>query len=238
MDQREREDDHLEAMNAMLDGFQARVWTSMPGIIQSYDPSKLTCTVQLSVQGRFQNNQGAWSDVTIPILVDCPLLICGGGGFFATFPIAEGDECKVFFASRCIDAWWQNGGVQPQGRYRMHDLSDGFVFVGPHSQTNLIANVSATSAQLRNTAGDTYVEIAPSQKANIVAPGGISLNGVQINAAGNVTLPSGAGLTAATGTVSAENVTGTSQVTIGSKPLSAHTHSGVQTGSGDTGPPV
>ena len=79
----------------------------------------------------------------------------------------------MVFASRCIDAWWQSGGVQDQAEMRMHDLSDGFVSWGAFAAA-LSVNTGAT--ELRSDDGSTFLRLDPaSQKVKIVAPGGFEV---------------------------------------------------------------
>ena len=159
MDRRERFYDPEETLRAALDGLQARVWTATPGIIQTVDLVAMTASVQPAIRGVVSDENGAESTVALPLLLDCPLIYPTGGGFTLTFPIAPGDECLVLFSSRCIDAWWQQGGVQPQAEYRMHDLSDGFVLAGPRSQPRILSGVSDDSTQLRSDDGVSFVEV-------------------------------------------------------------------------------
>ena len=167
MDPRERFDDPVEAQRAAMDGRQAQIQTAMPGIIQSYNAEAQTCTVQPAIKGRVEYPDGSVKSVPLPLLVDVPVKFPSGGGFTLTFPVAPGDECLVIFASRCIDAWWQSGGVQEPLATRMHDLSDGFALVGPRSQTRKLPNVSTTNTQLRTDDGATYIEIQPGGKVRI-----------------------------------------------------------------------
>jgi hypothetical protein len=169
MDPRERMEDQEETLLAALDGRQANIWTALPGIIQSYNAEAMTAVVQPSIQIGLQQPDGSFVNTALPLLLDCPVIFPNGGGFTLTFPIAAGDECLVLFANRCIDAWWQNGGVQPQAEFRMHDLSDGFAQVGPFSQPRRLENVSAANVQLRNNAGDVYIEMQPNGRVRIQA---------------------------------------------------------------------
>jgi Phage protein Gp138 N-terminal domain len=161
----------------MMDGRQAAIWTSMPGIIESFNPLEMTAAVQPSTQARVQGSDGSFSWVTLPLLIHCPVQFPAGGGFTLTFPVAPGDECLVVFASRCIDAWWQSGGVQPQAELRMHDLSDGFVLLGFRSIPRVIANLSSSTTQLRSDDGSTYVEVRSDGKLKLVAPSGVDVVG-------------------------------------------------------------
>jgi hypothetical protein len=179
MDQRERANPYEESLLAMMDGRQAQIWTCLPGIIQSFDAAAMTAVVQPSIMGLQRAADGSTKLVKMPVLADCPVIFPSGGGCTLTFPIAAGDECKISFSSRCIDAWWQSGGIQPQAEYRMHDLSDGFVEVGPRSQPRVLENISATATELRSDDGETKVSLDPTaQMISLTAPGGIFLNGI------------------------------------------------------------
>lgn len=235
MDRRERVADPLVGLQAILGGLQARIWTAMPGILQSYDATKLTCTVQVAIKAQHRDPAGKWTDVALPLLVDVPVVMPRGGGYGLTLPLAANDEGLVVFASRCIDAWWQSGGVQPQAEFRMHDLSDGFFIPGTASQPNVPEGVSTSAARLWSEDGLNYVELdktlgtvhAKSQtRITLESPvteitGGLVVGGVisgQVGGGGVVNF-------------------GTAQVLQGGKDIGAvHTHGGVQPGGGNSGP--
>lgn len=135
------------------------MWTALPGIVQSYSAAKRTVSVQPSIQAQVLSSAGVWTNTSLPVLVDCPVVFPGGGGFEFTFPITAGDEGIVIFASRCIDAWWQQGGVQPQAELRMHDLSDGMFLPGMFSQARLPIPAPSTSVpQIRNSDATVKLE--------------------------------------------------------------------------------
>lgn len=168
-DRRELLNDLEEGFRVAFDGRQVGIWTAIPGIVQSVNMVKLTCVVQPAIQGSIINQNGVSTLVNLPLLVDCPIVFTKGGGFLFTVPLAVHDEVLVVFSSRCIDAWWQQGGVQPAMELRMHDLSDGFAIPGPFSQPKRpLGPVSTDTMQMRNDAGDAYVEIDGSGNINIV----------------------------------------------------------------------
>lgn len=183
MDPKLRLRDLSTTLNTQAIGNQSKIWTALPGIIQSFDPAKMTCEIQPAIQGVLSDpKSGKASNTNLPLLVDCPVVFPSGGGVTLTVPIAAGDECLVIFASRCIDAWWQQGGVQPPMVYRMHDLSDGFCLPGIRSLAKPLSGISTSTAQLRSDDGATYIELDPAaQKVNIVASGGFFLNGVRFD---------------------------------------------------------
>ncbi len=196
------------------------LWTNFPGIVQSVNLTANTCTVQPAIQGTVEDENGNVQFVNLPLLVDVPIVWPKAGGFVLTLPITSGDEVLVMIASRCIDAWWQSGGIQKPMEARMHDLSDGFALPGPCSQPNKISNVSSSGAQLRNAAGTTYVEISSDGKIKMVSPSAVEVTAPQFKVTGNIL---------ATGQVTG----GTPAVN-----LTTHVHTGVTTGSGSSGGPV
>jgi hypothetical protein len=169
MDYRERFHDPQEALRAALGGHQSQVWTALPGIIQKVDVDKMTCEVQPAIQAQQTTPENKRIDENLPLLPDVPLHFPSGGGYTVTFPVKEGDECLVIFAARCIDNWWQEGGIQPQFELRMHDLSDAFAIPKVWSQKTKINNISTTNAQLRSDDGTRFVEIdTPNKKIRSV----------------------------------------------------------------------
>lgn len=167
-----------------LNGRLAQVWTSLPGIIQSFNDAEQTVVVQPSIRAVVFDINGQPTNVDLPLLLDCPVQFPAGGGFTLTFPVKDGDECLVVFSARCIDAWWQSGGVQNQAVLRMHDLSDGFALLGFSSLPRVIGAISTSATQLRSNDGSTFVEVGPSE---------ITLQAVTVNinatASATVTTP-------------------------------------------------
>lgn len=217
----------------------------MPGAIQSFDPGTQTCSVLPAIKEPIRTQAGDIISAQLPLLVDCPVYFPSGGNCTLTFPVKRGDECLVVFASRCIDSWWQSGGVQEQAELRMHDLSDGFVYVGVSSKPNVTPNISTTTAQFRSLDGSTYVELDPAaQKVNIVAPGGFFVTAPDSEFSGAVivrglfTFVAGMVGSATSGAAAVFNgiLNVVGQITANGKRVDdTHTHNGVQPGSGNSG---
>lgn len=195
MDRKERFDSPEETLRAVIQGHQAELWSALPGVVQSYDPKKKTCTVQPAIQARITNAvTGAHTWVDLPLLLDCPVFFPSGGGCTLTFPITKGDECLVVFSCRCIDEWWVKGGTKnKQITLRMHDLSDGFAFVGVSSNTQVQPQLNTSSVQLRSNDGKSYIELNPkSGDITVSAQGGPGRTAtVGITAASSITITSG-----------------------------------------------
>ena len=185
---------------------------SMPAIIQSFDPDAVTAVVQPAIKGAEQDESGVQVSVNLPLLVDVPVVFPRGGGCTLTFPVKEGDECLVIFADRCIDFWWQSGGIQEPVDGRMHDLSDAFCIVGPQSQAKKIGGISTSAVELRSDDGGTKLSLNPASGAiNGTAPGGFNLNGLKILSDGRLQLVDGS-------------------------IVDKHTHGGVEPGGSSTAP--
>ena len=181
MDRNERINNTVNSLQQMLGGFQQKIWTALPGIVDSYDSTKITAVVQPAIKGQLRDPEGKWTDVTMPLCLDCPVMFPWAGDYGLTLPVAKNDEGLLVFSSRCIDSWWQSGGVQTQAEYRMHDLSDGFFLPGIFSQPRKLTNVSATKPQFRTKDGLTYVELDNDLKrVNVVAPNGLWVNGIRV----------------------------------------------------------
>lgn len=190
----EKQNSAEEMLRVALDGFKAGIWTSVPGIVQKYDDNQITVDVQPVYKIPVRDVNGNITQTVMPLLMDCPVMFPRGGGFTLTFPIKKGDECLVVIADRCIDFWWQSGGIQPTRDLRMHDLSDGFAFMGCMSQAKKISGLSTNSTQLRSDDGSTYVEVGNGDislvaigKVDIVAPGGFKVDSPTSEATGSFT---------------------------------------------------
>lgn len=217
MDPRERNATPVEVLRTALDGRQAAIWTALPCIVNTFDPVAMTLTAQPTSLIPYRNPSGKLELLQMPLLLDCPVMFPGGGGVTLTFPVKQGDECLMVFASRCIDSWWQSGGVQAPSEFRMHDLSDGFAFVGVRSQPRRLT-VSTGAAQLRSDSGLTIVEVdGDGEIINLTSPNPITITAPGLHVTGAII--------AGFGGMDAVNV-------------QTHVHGGVQTGGSETDAPV
>ncbi len=194
----ERLDDSQESLRLAIEGQLSNLWTAIPAIIQNVDYAKQTLTAQPAIMAEVTDQKQNVSTVKLPLLVDVPFQVYGGSGFVVTMPNLEGSECLIVFASRCIDSWWQSGGVQKQAEHRMHDLSDGFAVLGFRSQPQKVTSYNTSAMELRTLDGAT--KIAISSSGVDITSGYLKHNGKNIGA--------------------------------------THTHSGVTSGTSNTGVPV
>lgn len=134
------------------------------GIVQSFDETKQTAQVTIAYKKTYFQRDvktGLYNPVLVdyPILVDCPVVVLGGGGVASlTFPIAKGDECLVLFNDRDIDNWFASGQIGPVATPRLHSISDGFALVGIRSSGKVLSGYDLTRAVLQY--GGTVVAVS------------------------------------------------------------------------------
>lgn len=211
----ERRLDQLTIINDAIDAAQSTLQTCMPGIVKEVDLQRMTVTAQPVIQAHVRQADGGLQLVDFPLLRDVPLYFPSGGGCTLTFPVKAGDECLLVFSSRCIDLWWQNGGVQAPFEVRRHDLSDAFALMGVRSQPRVISGISADSVQLRSDDGTASITLNPATQE-------ITLQASTIKVVGNLDVQ---------GNVSTQGTLKNNDVPVGS----THVH---PVGSPNTGTPT
>mgnify|MGYP003588401592 FL=1 len=229
----ERSPDMLQIIKDAIRGELANLWTSLPCIVDSYDPNAVTVVVQPTIKIPVKKINGSVELVQLPLLMDVPVMFPCAGGFTITHPINVGDECFVSFASRNIDIWWQSGGVQNPFDTRKHDLSDGFAFFRPQSQANKIENISTTDLEIRNDANTCKIQIKPAGEIHFIGTKSVFHHPVEMQQTLQV-----AGTTSIN---SALEVDGKSTLSggagIGGIEFGTHKHGGIQRGGSDSDGP-
>ncbi len=225
MDRREQAPDQEETLRSAMDDRAASIWTATPGIVESYDPAAMTVTVQVALKMKVRGKDGSETFEPVSVLPDVPVCFPSAGGFSVTFPINPGDECLVIFGMRCMDSWWQMGGVQQPLDARMHDPSDGFAVFGPRSQPRVLKPApGGENFAIRADDGSASLELTPGGKLLVKAPGGVEVTTPLVEITGNVKV--GGSITAA------------GDVKGGPISLGGHAHTGVRSGAENTGTPV
>jgi Phage protein Gp138 N-terminal domain len=194
---------------------------ALPGIVNSFDAVRQTVTVQPAIRERVNlptaNSDGTVvpvpTDLKLPLLVDVPVVLLGGGGYVVCPPITAGDECLVIFGDNCFNAWWTSGGIQNQEELRTHDLSDAFAIVGLRSQPNKLSSYSTSKLQIRSVDGSVFVEVGPAE---------ITLNAATVTVTGNLTVNGSVTASGGASVIDGKNFLG-------------HKHTGVTTGGSNSG---
>lgn len=129
------------------------------GIIQSFDASDQTATIQLALKQVIAvKPDGTKVLQEHPLLLKCPVMFLFGGGSYLTLPIEPGDNCIVLFNDREIDNWFANGGVQTPLTPRVHDIGDGMALVGIKNMQTAIANYLTNGVRIFRNA-QTKIDI-------------------------------------------------------------------------------
>jgi len=241
MDPRERFSSPQEAMRAAVLGLRAQIWTALPGILVSFDATKMTAEVQPAVKSVRRKQDGELEYVTLPVLPDVPVQFPHGGGYTLTLPIVAGDEVMLVFQARNMDGWWDQGDVQNPLDRRMHDLSDAICIPGPMSKGKVIENVSTDTAQLRADDGEITITLDTPNKVLLLKTGDVEvkLDGdadeITMKASTKIRLETP--LVQITGAIEADGEIG-GKVGGDNISLTTHIHSNVRNGPDESGPPV
>lgn len=244
----------LPSLTNLLDALKREIMKGINcvkiGTIQSYNATLQEVTVAIAfTQVTSTSPTGVKTFAEYPLLLNVPIYYPSGGGFTLTFPIAAGDECIVLFNDRQLDNWLATGAGQPPTVGRVHDLSDGIALVGVRNNTRALAGVSTDSTQLRDDAGDTYVEVK-NGTINIIAPTAVNITSPTVTITASTEVNLDTPIVNISGILEVQNVSSiatsctingslhtTGDVVANGISLDSHVHSGVQTGGGNTGGP-
>lgn len=140
-----------------------------------------------------------------------PIFNAGAGGFVLSFPIKPGDLGWIIASDRDISLYLQSNKEAPPNTGRLHTFNDG-LFVPDAARQWVLADEDADNAVWQSLDGVTKVALG-ADKITITHPTLVEVHCPLVHVIG--------------GDVKADGIS-----------LKTHTHSGVTTGSGDTGPPV
>jgi len=147
-----------DVLNQHKDEIFASFNCHLLGTIVSFDAATQTASISVNFQRSVFNKQVAVNALSnqpiqttpnvysLPVLVQCPVMIYSGGGGYMSMPISAGDTCLVLFHDRDIDSWYASGATTTPNSNRMHSLSDGLAIVGFRSLADAISGYSTTNA--------------------------------------------------------------------------------------------
>lgn len=190
----------------------ANVHTCIPAKVTRYDETLQQVDAQPLVKAVYRNEQGEQLVESLPLVVNVPVMFPGAGKYRITFPVEVDTTVLLLFTEASLDKWLAQGGeVDPLDGRRFH-LSDGIALLGLHD----FAHALASAPLDRMTIGDdTGLQI--------------HIDGSKVKLGSNVTAelePVALGLAVETALTSIRTF------------INTHTHSGVTTGAGASGPPA
>lgn len=171
MDPRFRWEEGTETLETLADDVLARVRIAIPVKLVE-DSDGHTVKLQSLVKAVRRGPDGKLEQISLPPLSDVPIQHGGGGGVTLTHAHKRGDEGIYLFSHRSLDAWWQQGGEQPQVDARMVSHSDGFYLSNVRSTPRKLENVSTSSTQMRSDDGKHMVDLHPQKGITHSVEGG------------------------------------------------------------------
>lgn len=183
--------------------------TAIPCKVEAYDASTQTASVKPQIKNPIKTEKGEVVYEEFPVLPNLPVAFPRGGGFNLQFPIAKGDFGMVIFSERSIDEWRQSGDLTEPSNTTKHPLQGAMFFPMGYPDVSKLADGDDTNMSLGRDGG-----------ANIkVTPDDV----IELNGNDNFAV-------LATELIVALEVIKDS--------FNSHTHSGVTTGPGVSGPPT
>ena len=151
---------YKETLNTAIEGYvrsgQLSTRTNFPGKVTDFDPVKQTASVQPQIKATL----GSGDTVSLPVLIDVPVLFPRAGGFSMTFPVEIGDEVWISCSDRDFSSWLQLGGMQKPDSKKLHSLDSAVAHLGLYNQTNVIENFQEGGVQIRADDGLTSVTLS------------------------------------------------------------------------------
>lgn len=204
-----------------------KVYTAIPAHVIAFDPARQVAQIQIGILRVDVNGQSC----APPPIIECPVLFLGDG-FTVEFQIDAGCEGLAIFSQRCIDGWFQTGGVAANPLARFHDMSDCLFIPGFRPMPKVISGFANNGIRIRNKDGKQFAWLKNDGSISVEngaghirmsADGTVTINGVTFDTSGNVS-------TSAT-------VTASTDVEGGGISLKSHVHGGVESGGATTSVP-
>ena len=119
-----------DTLQEILDVRLSDVHTALPGKVVRYDATRQVADVQPQVQQAAEAPDGSVVGRRYPVLVSVPVAFLAGGGFFLSFPIAEGDTGLLLFNELPIDRWRATGQESAPADVRRHHATSAIFLPG------------------------------------------------------------------------------------------------------------
>ena len=178
---------HLYAwVQSQIDSSLAATWVADPGVVVA-DNGDGTAQVQVAILRQARDKNNNWQDITPAALIPKAVIVYpGSDDFIFTFPLKAGMSGLLVYCDRCVDAWWQSGGVQSQLEPRVHDATDACFIPGLKWKGKTPANINQNSAELRSFSGDTKITFDDTNGIVLTTPNNVKING-NLQVTGSIT---------------------------------------------------
>jgi hypothetical protein len=235
------------ALNTIFRKRAMKLEGRLPAVVMSYDRVRNIATVRPLIQMLKTNGV----TVSRPSIASVPVLALGGGGYTVTFPLASGDLGWIEASDRDISLFMQSMQESAPNTFLIHRFSQGRFVPDAFRQYTFDTADDASSMVLQNYAGTVKICLDPAAvrviapTVNITATTAINAT---VGAASMELSPAAFSVTAPaitlnqTGGGTGATFTGAPVVMpdaiINGVKQSLHKHTGVSTGSGESGGPT
>lgn len=200
--------------------------TCIPAIIDEFDASTQRISATPAIKARYINPDLTIRYVDYPKITNIPIAIQRGNGLLITQPFERGKLCTLIFSQRSIDNLLLDGtktaepfvgSSSPTTYLRCMDLTDAICFPGIITNDAQIQNYNNNAVEIRNEDGTVKISVSNDGLTLKQEDATISVSGGDVE-------------------IEATNIkiTGTT-VMINGKNFDTHIHSGVESGTSNTG---
>lgn len=152
----ERDPTIVEAVDTAITARLARVNTSLPATVMSYDRATQRATVQPAIRQRLADG----TTQAPPAIVGAPVVFPGAGGASITWDLAAGDTVLLLVSQTSLDEWLARGGRDVvAGDPRRFDAADAVVLPGLRPAPDQLSGDAVRAATLVLKQGSSRVEV-------------------------------------------------------------------------------
>jgi hypothetical protein len=240
-----------EAIDFILEQFKKSLNTSLPAIVQSYDPTTKRAKVLPAIRRLFTDG----SSQSLPILIDVPVIFPSAGGFTITMPVKPNDSVLLVFTQRGLTNF-KNNFTESMPTDSLLNIQDAVAIVGfgalnitPASnsgctmQDNTGVNaVIVEDGKVEIKKGANTVVVDDSQLQASIQGATLTLNSSALVSSVPVMAPSFSGLSGGVANMTSgvnmagQDITGAGAVVAGGVNLTSHYH--VDSQGGNTSAPL
>ena len=142
-----------DAIQFIFDQMMKNIYVSLPGIIETYNPTTKRCRVKPAINIRLTNG-----DTEAPSsIINVPVVWPSGGGFSLLSPLPAGSPVQIHFSQRGITKFKETFSQADPGN-GMFDKEDAYVIPGYGALSVSPATASGMSMQAEDGSNYIYVE--------------------------------------------------------------------------------
>ena len=159
------------SLRFFVEQLNKQLWTTVPGIVQSFDAATKRASVQVALQ-RLMTDDTLREPAVLP---NVPVVFPSGGGFSIAFPLRRGDAVMLLFSRRGISQFKQSYSVSPPDKGSVMALKDAVAIPGFGPLSLALASEAGLSLQADDGSEAVTIEsgkisITSSAKVEVHAP--------------------------------------------------------------------